>query len=199
VHLDVTSPADWEAAVAAAGEAGGAPVSVLAQTAGIVHREPIAAMPPERYERLLAVNLLGPFLGIRATIAPMTAVGGGAVVVVSSVDALAGAAGYAGYCASKAGVTGLVKAAAVELAPAGIRVNAIAPGLIDTPMIRRRDGDTGFLDALAEQVPLGRAGDAEDVARAALYLASDDAAYVTGTTLIIDGGVMAQVPLRPPA
>jgi 3alpha(or 20beta)-hydroxysteroid dehydrogenase len=197
VRLDVTRPGDWQDAVAVAGEAGRAPVSVLAHAAGIVRRERIAEMSLERYEALLGVNLVGPFLGIQAVIAPMTEAGGGAVVAISSVDALAGAPGYAGYCASKAGVTGLVKAAAVELAPAGIRVNAIAPGTIDTPMLRGRDGDATLLDALAEQVPVRRAGMPADVAHAALYLASDEAAYVTGTTLVVDGGVMAQVPLRP--
>jgi len=198
VHLDVTRPEDWAAAVDLAERRAGAPVSVLVHSAGIVRRQSIADLSLEHYERLLAVNLTGPFLGIKAVIPAMTAAGGGSVVVLSSVDAFVGAPGYAGYCASKAGVTGLVRAAALELAPVGIRVNAIAPGAIDTPMIRGRDGDGTLLEALVEQVPLRRAGLPADVAQAALFLASDAASYITGTTLVVDGGIMAQVSARLP-
>jgi 3alpha(or 20beta)-hydroxysteroid dehydrogenase len=195
VHLDVTDPDQWAAAVDAAA-VGGAPVGVLLQSAGVLRREPIAELSLEHYERLLAVNLTGPFLGIKAVAPGMTRAGSGGIVVLSSVDALAAAPGYAGYCASKAGVTGLVQAAALELASAGIRVNAIAPGLIDTPMSRGRGGDGTLIDALAEQVPLRRAGLAGEIARVALFLASDAASYVTGATLVVDGGLMAQVPVR---
>jgi 3alpha(or 20beta)-hydroxysteroid dehydrogenase len=199
VHLDVTRAEDWHAAVAECARRTGAPLGVLVQSAGIVRRQTIDELSLEHYQRLLAVNLVGPFLGIKACGPAMTSGGGGAIVVLSSVDALAAVLGYAGYCASKAGVTGLVQAAALELAPAGVRVNAIAPGTIDTPMLRGRDGDTALLDALVEQVPLRRAGLPRDVARAALFLASEESSYVTGTTLVVDGGVMASLPVRPPS
>jgi 3alpha(or 20beta)-hydroxysteroid dehydrogenase len=198
VHLDVTRPEDWAAAVRLAEQRTGAPISVLVHSAGIVRREPIAELSFAHYERLLAVNLTGPFLGLKAVIPAMTAAGRGSVVVLSSVDAFVAAPGYAGYCASKAGVTGLVQAAALELAPARIRVNAIAPGAIDTPMTRGSRGDRTRLDALAEQVPMRRAGVPDEVAQAALFLASDAASYITGTTLVVDGGVMAQVSVRLP-
>jgi 3alpha(or 20beta)-hydroxysteroid dehydrogenase len=198
VHLDVTRADDWAAAVRLAEQRTGVPISILVHSAGIVRREPIAELSPAHYERLLAVNLTGPFLGLKAVIPAMTAAGRGSVVVLSSVDAFAAAPGYAGYCASKAGVTGLVQAAALELAPARIRVNAIAPGAIDTPMTRGSHGDRTRLDALAEQVPMRRAGVPDEVAQAALFLASDAASYITGTTLVVDGGVMAQVSVRLP-
>jgi 3alpha(or 20beta)-hydroxysteroid dehydrogenase len=198
VHLDVTRPEDWAAAVRLAEQRTGVPISILVHSAGIVRREPIAELSLAHYERLLAVNLTGPFLGLKAVIPAMTAAGRGSVVVLSSVDAFVAAPGYAGYCASKAGVTGLVQAAALELAPARIRVNAIAPGAIDTPMTRGSHGDRTRLDALAEQVPMRRAGVPDEVAQAALFLASDAASYITGTTLVVDGGVMAQVSVRLP-
>jgi meso-butanediol dehydrogenase/(S,S)-butanediol dehydrogenase/diacetyl reductase len=142
--------------------------------------------------RTLAVTLTGVFSVLRAAVPVMRAQGGGAVVNVASISGLAGDRGLAAYNAAKAGVVNLTRTAALELAPAGIRVNAVCPGLIDTPALRRAFARLPAREAAARAiVPLGRLGRADEVARAILFLASDDATYVTGTTLVVDGGLTA--------
>ena len=195
VPLDVSQENQWPAAVATAGELAGAPVDVLLHNAGIFRFARIEEMSLEDFRAVVDVNLVGTFLGIRAVIGDMVEAGRGAIVVNSSVDGLASHAGQVNYCASKAGMLGIVRVAALELAARGIRVNAVAPGAIDTPMVRAPESPKSDLAVWGDQVPMKRVGEPSEVASAMLYLASEDASYVTGTTLTIDGGVMAQVPL----
>ena len=142
--------------------------------------------------RTLDVTLTAVFTGLQAAIPIMRAQGGGAVVNVASISGLAGDRGFAAYNAAKAGVVNLTRAAALELAPAGIRVNAVCPGLIATPALARALRDAPAREERARAAVLvGRFGEPEEVARAICFLASDDASYVTGATLIVDGGLTA--------
>jgi meso-butanediol dehydrogenase/(S,S)-butanediol dehydrogenase/diacetyl reductase len=142
--------------------------------------------------RTLDVTLTSVFTGLRAAIPVMRAQCGGAVVNVASVSGLRGDRGLAAYNAAKAGVVNLTRTAALELARSGIRVNAVCPGLIDTPALQRAFSRLPEREALARAaVPVGRFGRAEEVARAIVFLASDDASYVTGATLVVDGGLGA--------
>jgi meso-butanediol dehydrogenase/(S,S)-butanediol dehydrogenase/diacetyl reductase len=144
------------------------------------------------WRRTLEVTLTAVFTGLRAVAPVMRERGGGAIVNVASISGERGDRGLAAYNAAKAGVINLTRTAALELAPGGIRVNAVCPGLIDTPALRRAFGRMPEREApVREVVPLGRFGTAEEVARPILFLASDDASYVTGTTLVIDGGLRA--------
>jgi meso-butanediol dehydrogenase/(S,S)-butanediol dehydrogenase/diacetyl reductase len=144
------------------------------------------------WSRTLDVTLTPVFTGLRAAIPAMRAQGGGAVVNVASISGLGGDRGLAAYNAAKAGVINLTRTAALELARTGIRVNAVCPGLIDTPALQRAFSRLPDREANARAaVPVGRFGRPEEVARAILFLASDDASYVTGTTLVVDGGLGA--------
>jgi len=144
------------------------------------------------WNRTLAVTLTPVFTGVRAAIPVMRAQGSGAVVAVASVSGLAGDRGLAPYNAAKAAVINFTRSAALELARSGIRVNAVCPGLIDTPGLQRAFQRLPERRTVAEAaVPLGRFGRAEEAARAILFLASDEASYVTGTTLVVDGGLTA--------
>ena len=144
------------------------------------------------WTRTLDVTLTGVFTGLRAAVLAMRQVGGGVIVNVASVSGLRGDRGLSAYNAAKAGVINLTRSAALELAAAGVRVNAVCPGLIDTPALRRALGRVPAREAAVRAaVPLGRFGRAEEVARAILFLASDAASYITGTTLVVDGGLTA--------
>jgi meso-butanediol dehydrogenase/(S,S)-butanediol dehydrogenase/diacetyl reductase len=144
------------------------------------------------WQRTLDVTLTAVFTGLRAAIPLMRVHGGGAVVNVGSVSGLGGDRGLAAYNAAKAGVVNLTRAAALELAPAGIRVNAVCPGLIDTPALRRALDRLPALEVPSRAaIPAGRLGRPDEVAAAICFLASDDASYVTGTTLVVDGGLTA--------
>jgi 3alpha(or 20beta)-hydroxysteroid dehydrogenase len=195
VSLDVSREGDWAGAVTAARAASGAPVDVLMSNAGIFRIAPFEEMSLDDFMAVVNVNLVGTFLGIRAVIPSMKEAGRGAIVVNSSVDGLAAHPGQANYCASKAGILGLVRVASLELAPFGIRVNAVTPGAIDTPMVRAPGEPESDLAVWGDQVPMRRVGKADEVAAAMVFLASDDASYVSGTSLTVDGAVMAQVPL----
>ncbi|BDB44134.1 MULTISPECIES: SDR family oxidoreductase [Mycobacterium] len=195
VHLDVTSESDWARAHEVAESEFGAPVSAYAHTAAVASFSFIADLSLEDYRSIIEIDQVGVFLGMKSCIEPMTRAGGGAMVAVSSVDGIGAHPGLAGYTSAKFAIRGLVRVAALELARNGIRVNTIVPGGIDTPMIRPRDVEPEVLDPLARQVPLGHVGDPAELARAALWLVSDESSYVTGTDLIVDGGLMARVPL----
>jgi len=144
------------------------------------------------WSRTIDVTLTAVFTGLRAAVLAMRQMGGGVVVNVASVSGLRGDRGLSAYNAAKAGVINLTRAAALELAPAGIRVNAVCPGLIDTPALQRALGRVPAREAVVRAaVPLGRFGRAEEVARAILFLASDAASYITGATLVVDGGLTA--------
>ncbi len=192
VHLDVRREQDWAAAVAACLD-GFAGLDVLVNNAGVFRLSAIEDTTPQDYISLIEVNQLGVFLGMRAVIGAMSGRGRGSIVNISSIDGLVGMAGSVSYVASKFAVRGMTKVAAIELGPRGIRVNSIHPGGVDTPMISElRVGGT-TLDATGSmaKVPLGRIGTPEDVAKLALFLASDDSSYCTGSEFTIDGGLLA--------
>jgi 3alpha(or 20beta)-hydroxysteroid dehydrogenase len=186
VRHDVTSQEDWDRAVRTAHEAFGG-VDVLVNNAGIWGTAPVEEETRARFEKMLQVNLVGPFLGVRAVAPAMRARGGGSIVNVSSTAGLRGLPGHSAYGASKFGLRGLTRSAALDLAADGIRVNSVHPGMVDTPMIAEMGVARG--PGGAPRVPLGRTGVPEDVAGLVLFLASDAAAYITGTELAVDGGL----------
>jgi 3alpha(or 20beta)-hydroxysteroid dehydrogenase len=186
VHLDVTQPDQWDAAVAtAAGEFG--KLDVLVNNAGIVALGQLKNFDLAKWQKVIDVNLTGTFLGMRAAVEPMTAAGGGSIINVSSIEGLRGAPAVHPYVASKWAVRGLAKSAALELAPLNIRVNSIHPGFIRTPM-------TAHLPEDLVTVPLGRPGEAREVATFVVFLASDESSYATGTEFVMDGGLVTDVP-----
>jgi 3alpha(or 20beta)-hydroxysteroid dehydrogenase len=181
----VTRPEEWTAVVDAAVEAFGG-VDVLVNNAGIHWIRLLVDEDPAELERLLRVNLVGPYLGMQAVVPAMTERGAGSIVNISSVAGLQGAWGHSAYGASKWGLRGLTKTAAIELGQHGIRVNSVHPGPIDTAMLPVPPDAPMF----ASQA-IARAGTVDEVAEAVLYLASDAAAYVTGAEIAVDGGLVA--------
>lgn len=188
---DVTSVEANEAMVAATVERfGGLDTAYL--NAGIAIGSTILDGDPEIWNQVLAVNLTGVFYGMRAVAPRMIEAGGGAIVVTASVAGLRGGAGMPSYYASKHGVVGLVKAAAIELAPHQIRVNAVCPGVIDTPLLGPVHGVKEITQGvLSRGHPLGRVGESPEVAALATFLASDQSAFITGAAYPIDGGMSA--------
>nr|CAP12610.1 dehydrogenase [Streptomyces olivaceus] len=188
---DVASAADWERVVALATDRHGR-LDVLVNNAALWRTAPVGEQDEEEFRTLLSVNLVGPFLGIRAVLPAMRAAGGGSIVNISSTAGLKGIPGHSAYGASKFGLRGLTKSAALDVAADGIRVNSVHPGVIDTPMI---GAVTGGEDATAREwphVPARRIGTVDDVAGLVLFLASDASAYVTGAEFAVDGGLGAQ-------
>ncbi|GBE63755.1 3-alpha-hydroxysteroid dehydrogenase [Mycobacterium sp. MFM001] len=186
VHLDVTQPDQWKAAVQSAVTQFGT-LNVLVNNAGIVNGNTLQNFPLADWQQIIDINLTGTFLGMQAAVEPMIAAGGGSIINISSVEGLRGSPGLYGYVASKFGVRGLAKAAALELAPHNIRVNSIHPGMIRTPMTAGIPED--FL-----QIPLGRAAEAGEVSACVVYLASDESSYSTGGEFVVDGGLTVGVP-----
>ena len=188
---DVSDEAQWSAVVEAATSTWGA-LNVLVNNAGILYTKPIVDENPADFRALLDINLVGPLLGMRAVIEPMTAAGGGSIVNISSMAGLRGFADHAAYGSAKWALRGLTKVAAVELGPRKIRVNSIHPGAINTAMLPVPEGlSNEELDQMFSYVPLGRIGQPEDIAGVVAFLASDDAGYMTGAELAIDGGLAA--------
>jgi 3alpha(or 20beta)-hydroxysteroid dehydrogenase len=188
---DVTSEADWLAVSSAALELHGR-IDVLLNNAGVFLAAPLLDTSPEDFRRLLDVNALGVFLGMRAVAAAMCEQRAGSIVNVSSVAGLAGSPYLTAYAASKWAVRGMSKVVARELAPFGVRVNSLHPGQIDTDMnARQREKTPELVERLIRAVPLRRIGTPEEVADAAVYLACEESTYVTGSELVIDGGTSA--------
>ncbi len=190
--LDVTSEEDWAAAVAlTVAEFGG--LNVLVSNAGISPPPtPISATTLEEYVRVITVNQVGTFLGIRAVIDPMVEDGGGSIVVISSAGGIEGTWGLGPYVSSKFAVRGLTKVAALELARQGIRVNSVHPGPVDTAMLDP-EAWHGFdvRPTMAAAMPLGRLAQPSEIAELVLFLASDASSYSTGSEFVADGGHLA--------
>ena len=189
VAVDVSDRAAVDAALAAVRAEFG-PVEIMVTSAGIDKFEPFVDISLDSWDRMLAVNLTGTFHCLQAVIPEMLAAKWGRIVTISSSSAQSGSARMAHYVASKGGVIGLTKALAIEYAPRGITVNTIPPGFIDTPMARGAEarGDLPNIDSVAAATPVRRAGTPEDIAAACAYLVSDDAGYVTGQQLSVNGG-----------
>jgi NAD(P)-dependent dehydrogenase (short-subunit alcohol dehydrogenase family) len=188
-HLDVTLGEEWDLAIRAVDSEFGS-LDVLVNNAGVVSFSGVADCSPEEWSTVVAVNQTGVFNGMQAVALGMRHAGSGSIVNVASIFAVDAVPGYFAYQASKAAVVQMTRAAAVDLAPNGIRVNCILPGLIFTPMTETEPEES--VTANIEMTPLGRGGDPEEVASGVLYLASDEASYVTGAVLPIDGGYTAQ-------
>jgi len=164
-------------------------LDLAVNNAGVGGFSPIQAYPLEDWDRVLGITLTGAFLCIKHESAHLIAQGqGGSIINMASLNAMQATEGYAAYCSAKAGVAMLTKVAALELGRHRIRVNAIGPGLIHTPATAPISAVPGLEDAFVHEAPMGRAGEPEDVARLALYLASDESSLMTGQTLYIDGG-----------
>jgi 3alpha(or 20beta)-hydroxysteroid dehydrogenase len=192
VRMDVTRPGDWQVAVDTAVSAFGR-LDVLVNNAGIIRYRRIEEMSLEECTKVIEVNLIGQWLGVKSVIAPMRAAGGGSIVNVSSTEGFIGAAGLAAYSASKFGVRGLTKAAARELGQYGIRVNSIHPGAIMTAMVTDPDivaATADSAESFFRALPLNRIGRAEEVPGLVVFLASDESGYCTGSEMLIDGGML---------
>jgi NAD(P)-dependent dehydrogenase (short-subunit alcohol dehydrogenase family) len=193
VTVDVSDEAQVSAMVAAAVRTYGG-LDVLFNNAGIFPADDggILDTPPETWQRVMEVNLKGVWLGCRAAVPAMLDSGGGSIVNVASFVALVGAAtAQMAYTASKGGVLAMTRELAVEYARQGIRANSICPGPIETPLLAELLSDPERRQRRLVHIPIGRFGRPEEIARAALFLASDDASFVTGSALVVDGGITA--------
>ncbi len=189
--LDVTSEAEWQAAIAATVSAFGK-LDILVNDAGISGSAVEDLFDTAAWERLMAVNATGTFLGMKFAIPQMKKAGGGAIVNISSISGVTGQRGiHVGYNASKGAIRTLTKAAAVQHGRDNIRVNSVHPGLMPPMRTSGRTADPAVRAKMLEGVPLRRAGRVEEVANAVLFLASDEASYITGTELYVDGGFLA--------
>lgn len=186
VPHDVSSAEGWQAVVAATLEAFGR-VDVLVNNAAISRALKLEHTEPEVFDELYRVNQLGVFLGMQAVLAPMKAVGGGSIINISSVAGLQGTSTLFAYTATKWAVRGMTKSAALELARYNIRVNAIFPGVIDTPI--NDDNPPGMNDVLVKTTPMRRMGEPREIAEAVLFLASSASSFATGADFAIDGGM----------
>ncbi|MEU8324968.1 SDR family NAD(P)-dependent oxidoreductase [Nonomuraea sp. NPDC048881] len=186
--VDLASPASVEAFCAEAG-----PVDVLVHNAGVSVVQPFTASDPADWDLMWQVNLRGPMLMTKLLLPGMTARGWGRLVFVSSDGARAGSGGEGAYAATKAGLFGLAKTLAREAARGGVTSNVVCPGPTDTPMLRRiSEAEPGLVDKIAKGIPLRRLGTPADVAGLIAYLCTDRAAYITGQTLSVSGGVTMQ-------
>ena len=187
IRADISQLADAEAAVALAVERYGR-LDIIVQNAGIYPWQLLENTSPEDWDRVMGVNLRGSFIAARAALPVMKAQGGGRILYTSSITGPhVTSPGHGHYSATKAGINGLIRAAALEFAGYGITVNGVEPGNILTEAIQQHRSPE-FIKGMEDAIPLGRLGSPRDVANAFLFLASDDASYITGTTIVVDGG-----------
>ncbi|MEO1060721.1 MAG: glucose 1-dehydrogenase [Actinomycetota bacterium] len=186
-HHDVTDEEGWEALVADIVAAHGR-LDVLVNNAGIFEVQRLEATSLDDWNRMVAINQTGVFLGMRSVAPTMTTARSGSIINISSVAGLGGVGMAFTYSATKWAVRGMTKSAAQDLSRAGVRVNSVHPGYIETPMFHQVSANT---EALEQAVPLGRVADADEVARVVLFLASDESGYCTGHEFVVDGGLTA--------
>ncbi|MBO2447689.1 SDR family oxidoreductase [Actinomadura barringtoniae] len=188
-EVDVTDHAAIAKALGTVREQLG-PVSIIVTSAGIEAFDPVGEITPEKWNRIIGVNLTGTFNSIQPVIPDMVAAGWGRIITISSVSAQGGAPNMAHYVASKGGVMALTKALSYDLAPQGITVNTIPPSIVDTPMARHAEetGDFPGIDDLAPMTPVRRIGTADDIAAACAFLCSDKASFITGQVIGVNGG-----------
>lgn len=192
VRHDVASAANWARVTEAAVHRYGR-IDVLVNNAGVWRTAPVAEQSEEGFRELLDVNLLGPFLGIQAVLPVMRDGGGGSIINISSTAGLTGIPGHSAYGATKFGLRGLTRSAALDVAAEGIRINSVHPGMIDTPAIASvTGGGPDVRDQDRPHIPLRRIGTPQDVAGLVRFLASDAASYITGTEFTVDGGLTAR-------
>ena len=188
-HHDVTDVSRWAEVVAQAEEAFG-PVNVLINNAGVVDEAPFDGITPEQFRRVIDINLPGVFLGMQAVIPSMRRAGGGSIVNISSIGGFVAGPQFA-YIASKWGLRGLTKSAALEFASDNIRANSVHPGYITTPMTAAVSDDETMKQGIIDKIPMRRFAEPAEVSKLVLYLASDDSSYSTGSEFIIDGGILS--------
>ena len=191
IYLDVTSPTGWKDCIKSTIEKYQS-LTVLVNNAGIYSRIPIEEASSEEFDLIMAVNLKGVFLGTKYSIPEMRHSGGGSIINISSTAGLVGNQGGGAYGASKGGVRLFTKFTAIQHAPDNIRANSVHPGPIDTDMIADNISTPEGRQNSISRIPLGRIGTIEDVAMGVLFLASDESSYMTGSELVIDGGITAQ-------
>ena len=193
VHADVSRESDVAALLAAALERHGR-VDVMVNNAAIQIEEELAETSEEQLDRVLGTNLKGVFFGCKHAVLTMRPAGGGVIVNVASILALVGDGILAAYCAAKGGVLGITRATAVQYGSAGIRCNAICPGDIDTPLVQAyfdtADDPAALRAEVSAEYPLGRIAQPREIARAVVFLASDDASFMSGQPLVVDGGLL---------
>ena len=190
IHHDVTSEEQWAAAVATAVDTFGR-LDVLVNNAGVLKFAPIAEMSLDDFRRILEVNAVGCWLGMKAVIGPMKAAGGGSIINISSIEGFTGAAGLSAYSASKFAVRGMTKAAARELGQFGIRVNSVHPGGVITSMTLGQPGSAEQADAFLKAMPLSRFARPAEISCLVAFLASDESSYSTGSEFLADGGILS--------
>ena len=192
--LDVSSESDWETAVRISVDRFGC-IDVLVNNAGVYQTEPVEHVDASTWDRVMAVNARGAFLGTRSVVPVMRRSGGGSIVNVASTTALVGSHRGGPYGASKAALLSLTRHTAIQHASDGIRANALVPGPVETGMIAGNLASEEGRATSVARVPLGRLAEPSEIANAALYLASDDSSYVTGSELVVDGGLSARSPV----
>jgi 3alpha(or 20beta)-hydroxysteroid dehydrogenase len=190
VSLDVRDESAWGAVVADIEKKHGK-LSVLVNNAGVLHAAPLLETKLEDFERVVAVNQQGCFLGMKVGGASMARSGGGSIINISSSGGIVGVPQAVSYTGSKFAIRGMTKTAAMDLGKHKIRVNSIHPGSIDTPMTRVEGHFDDIMDEFCKKLPIPRVGTPEDIARMALFLASDESSYCSGAEFVVDGGMLA--------
>jgi 3alpha(or 20beta)-hydroxysteroid dehydrogenase len=189
VHLDVRRDADWEAAVAAAEERFGK-LDVLVNNAGLLSMPDVLEMTDDHWNDVIATNQTGVLRGMRAAIPALKRAGGGSIINIASIWGMAGAAGNVAYQASKGAVVQMTRSAALTYVGDGIRANSVCPGLVLTAMLDEEGPES--VAAVTAATPMGRSAAPEEISPALVFLASDEASFITGSELVIDGGYLAQ-------